>query len=148
MQAIRCCWSRSIAWQKASAWKNDHYRYGFLKDIPDQNWNHSIPTNCTVHYPQKEATGLLVKDADLWNYPFIARHSTVNEELKTRSFITHPHTSPEKGTAENKFGVRCRLFPKKTDYIKVTAKVARRVEKMLNERPLRKSTCQTPNAVI
>jgi hypothetical protein len=34
-----------------------------------------------------------------------ALHTTVYEELKTRSFFTHPFTSQEKGTVENRIGV-------------------------------------------
>ena len=42
-----------------------------------------------------------------------AAHATVNEELKTKSFFTHPYTSQEKGTVENRIGVLRRFFPKK-----------------------------------
>jgi transposase, IS30 family len=77
-----------------------------------------------------------------------ALHKTVNEELKTKSFFTHPYTSQEKGTVENRIGVLRRFFPKKTDFTKVTARQVSQVEKMLNERPVRKFNYQTPNAVF
>jgi len=77
-----------------------------------------------------------------------ALHSTVNEELKTKSFFTHPYTSQEKGTVENRIGVLRRFFPKKTDFTKVTARHVSRVEKMINERPVRKFNYKTPNAVF
>lgn len=77
-----------------------------------------------------------------------ALHATVNEELKTKSFFTHPYTSQEKGTVENRIGVLRRFFPKKTDFTKVTTKQVSRVEKMINERPVRKFNYQTPNAVF
>ncbi len=77
-----------------------------------------------------------------------ALHATVNEELKTKSFFTHPYTSQEKGTVENRIGVLRRFFPKKTDFTKVTAKQVSHVEKMINERPVRKFNYQTPNAVF
>jgi IS30 family transposase len=77
-----------------------------------------------------------------------ALHTTVNEELKTKSFFTHPYTSQEKGTVENRIGVLRRFFPKKTDFTKVTARQVSRVEKLINERPVRKFNYQTPNAVF
>lgn len=58
-----------------------------------------------------------------------ASHTTVNEELKIRSFFTHPYTSQEKGTVENRIGVLRRFFPKKTDFTQVTAKRVSQVEK-------------------
>lgn len=76
------------------------------------------------------------------------KHQKINHLLGTKSFFTHPYTSQEKGTVENRIGVIRRFFPKKTDFTKVTAKQVRRVEKMLNERPVRKFNYQTPNAVF
>ena len=77
-----------------------------------------------------------------------AAHSLVNETLNTKSFFTHPYTSQEKGTVENRIGVLRRFFPKKTDFTFVTTKQVRDVEKMINERPVRKFNYQTPNAVF
>jgi IS30 family transposase len=77
-----------------------------------------------------------------------ASHTRVNEELNIKSFFTHPYTSQEKGTVENRIGVLRRFFPKKTDFTKVTAKQVSQVEKMINERPVRKFNYQTPNAVF
>lgn len=77
-----------------------------------------------------------------------AAHSFVNETLKTKSFFTHPYTSQEKGTVENRIGVLRRFFPKKTDFATVTTRQIRKVEKMINERPVRKFNYQTPNAVF
>ncbi|GIV36813.1 MAG: hypothetical protein KatS3mg032_1192 [Cyclobacteriaceae bacterium] len=72
------------------------------------------------------------------NDPAYTQHSWVNEELKTKSFFTHPYNSQEKGTAENKIGVLRRLVPKTTDFTKVTARQVSRVEKMFHDRPVRK----------
>jgi len=58
-----------------------------------------------------------------------ALHSSVNEKLKIKSFFTHPYTSQEKGTVENRIGVLRRFFPKKTDFTQVTAKRVSQVEK-------------------
>lgn len=77
-----------------------------------------------------------------------AAHSLVNQTLNTKSFFTHPYTSQEKGTVENRIGVLRRFFPKRTDFTSVTKKQVRDVEKMINERPVRKFNYQTPNAVF
>lgn len=77
-----------------------------------------------------------------------ALHTTVSEELNIKSFFTHPYTSQEKGTVENRIGVLRRFFPKKTDFIQVTAKRVSQVEKIINKRPVRKFNYQTPNEVF
>jgi IS30 family transposase len=76
------------------------------------------------------------------------KHQKINEALGTKSFFTHPYTSQDKGTVENRIGVIRRFFPKKTDFTKVTTRQVRQVEKMINERPIRKFNYQTPNAVF
>ncbi len=81
------------------------------------------------------------------DYAF-AWHREVNKALDTKSFFTHPYTSQEKGTVENRIGVLRRFFPKKTDFTKVTPQQVNQVEKMINERPVRKFNYQTPNDVF
>lgn len=94
--------------------------------------------------PCKQWLKTMTYDNDL----AFASHTTVNEELQTKSFFTHPYTSQEKGTVENRIGVLRRFFPKKIDFTTVTTKQVRKVEKMINERPVRKFNYQTPNAVF
>jgi transposase, IS30 family len=77
-----------------------------------------------------------------------ALHQRVNDALKTKSFFTRPYTSQDKGTVENRIGVIRRFFPKKTDFTEVTTAQVRRVEKMINERPVRKFGYKTPNAMF
>lgn len=77
-----------------------------------------------------------------------SKHQKINEALKTKSFFTRPYTSQDKGTVENRIGVIRRFFPKKTDFTTVTAAQVKRVEKMINERPVRKFDYQTPNAMF
>lgn len=77
-----------------------------------------------------------------------AAHGVVNESLKTKSYFTHPYTSQEKGTVENRIGVLRRFFPKKTDFTNVTPRQVKKVEQIINERPVRKFGYQTPNAVF
>lgn len=75
-------------------------------------------------------------------------HSKVNEALETKSYFTRPYTSQDKGTVENRIGVIRRFFPKKLDLTSVSPKDIKKVEVMINERPVRKFDYQTPNAVF
>jgi IS30 family transposase len=75
-------------------------------------------------------------------------HHKINKALSTRSFFTHPYTSQEKGTVENRIGVLRRFFPKGTDFSKVHSQTVRRVQNIINRRPVRKFNYQTPDAVF
>lgn len=77
-----------------------------------------------------------------------AMHTMVNQQLKTKSFFTHPYTSQEKGTVENRIGVLRRFFPKQTDFSKVSTAKVKQVEKLINQRPVRKFNYLTPNEVF
>lgn len=76
------------------------------------------------------------------------RHESINKMLKTKSYFTHPYTSQEKGTVENRIGLLRRFFPKRTDFSKVTHDNVKKVEKLINNRPVRKFNYQTPNDVF
>jgi transposase, IS30 family len=92
--------------------------------------------------------GQWVKTFTYDNDMAFAQHQKVNEALKTKSFFTRPYTSQDKGTVENRIGVIRRFFPKKTDFTMITAAQVKRVEKMINERPVRKFDYRTPNAMF
>jgi transposase, IS30 family len=94
--------------------------------------------------PCKQWLKTLTYDNDL----AFAMHNKVNDELKTKSFFTHPYTSQEKGTVENRIGVIRRFFPKQTDFTKVTSYRVKRVENLINQRPVRKFNYQSPNDVF
>jgi IS30 family transposase len=77
-----------------------------------------------------------------------AEHLRVNKALQTKSYFTHPYSAQEKGTVENRIGVLRRFFPKKTDFSDVSIQRIKRVESLLNDRPVRKFKYQSPNAVF
>lgn len=77
-----------------------------------------------------------------------ADHMTIANTLNVATYFTRPYTSQDKGTVENRIGQLRRFFPKKTDLSIVTAKQVRRVEKLLNDRPVRKFNYKTPNQVL
>lgn len=77
-----------------------------------------------------------------------ANHLDVAEALNVDTYFTRPYTSQDKGTVENRIGQIRRFFPKKTDLSKVTNYQIKRVEQLLNERPVRKFNYQTPNQAL
>ena len=74
-------------------------------------------------------------------------HQEIANELNIKTFFTRPYTSQDKGSIENRNGVIRRFYPKKTDFNKVTAYDIKKVETMINNRPVRKFNYKTPNEV-
>jgi len=77
-----------------------------------------------------------------------ANHREVAEALNVDTYFTRPYTSQDKGTVENRIGQIRRFFPKKTDLSMVTVNQIKRVEQLLNDRPVRKFNYLTPNQVL
>ena len=77
-----------------------------------------------------------------------ADHMTVANALNADTYFTRPYTSQDKGTVENRIGQLRRFFPKKTDLSIVTDDQVKRVERLLNKRPVRKFNYKTPNQVL
>lgn len=71
-------------------------------------------------------------------------HLQTNEALGTRSYFCNPFHSWEKGTEENTIGLIRRVFPKKTDFSKVTNKEIKALERKLNTRPRKCLSFKTP----
>ena len=74
-------------------------------------------------------------------------HHEIAKELGVKTFFTRPYTSQDKGTIENRNGVIRRFYPKKTDFNEVSKKDIKKVEKKINNRPVRKFDYKTPNEV-
>lgn len=72
----------------------------------------------------------------------------VAKALDADTYFTRPYTSQDKGTVENRIGQLRRFFPKKTDLSIVTSDEVKRVERLLNNRPVRKFNYKTPNQVL
>jgi IS30 family transposase len=66
-------------------------------------------------------------------------------QLPVPTFFTHPYSSQEKGSVENRIGVIRMFFPKQTDFSLVNAQQVKAVENLLNNRPLRMFGYKTPN---
>lgn len=74
-------------------------------------------------------------------------HYQIAKKLQVKTFFTRPYTSQDKGSIENRNGVIRRFYPKKTDFNQVDAKDIKRVEKLINNRPIRKYGYKSANEV-
>lgn len=74
-------------------------------------------------------------------------HYEIAKKLCIQTYFTRPYTSQDKGSVENRNGVIRRFYPKKTDFNEVTSKEVKNVEKMINNRPIRKFKYKSANEV-
>ena len=77
-----------------------------------------------------------------------SQHEKIAEALNIKTYFTRPYTSQDKGTIENRNGVIRLFFPKKTDFNLVDKSEIRRVEKEINNRPIKKFGYLTPSEVF
>ena len=75
-------------------------------------------------------------------------HEKIAKALTLKTYFTRPYTSQDKGTIENKNGIIRMLYPKKTDFTSIDKKEIKKVEDLINERPVRKFKYKTPNEVF
>jgi len=85
-----------------------------------------------------------VKTVTLDNDPSFAHHHKLNK-AGIATFFTHPFSSQEKGSVENRIGVIRMFFPKKTDFKKIESAHVSKVQKLINERPMRMFKYLSPN---
>ena len=71
-------------------------------------------------------------------------HNQVTHQLNTKVFFCHPYSSQERGTNENRIGVIRQYFPKKSFLLDVTWYQLRKVEKEINNRPMKCLGWRTP----
>jgi IS30 family transposase len=100
-------------------------------------------THSLSHYP-KRVRKSITYDNGLEN----AQHQHVNQVLGTKSYFCAPYTSQEKGTVEHIAGLVRRIFPKRTNFDKVTPSQIQAVERWLNNRPMKCLKFLTPAEVF
>lgn len=91
------------------------------------------------------ASRIPVKTITFDNDLAFADHIWIAKQLKAKTYFTHPYSSQEKGTVENRIGVIRMFFPKKTDLNMISHGEIKRVENCINNRPVRKFNYRTPN---
>lgn len=69
------------------------------------------------------------------------------QDIGVKTFFTHPYSSQEKGSVENRIGLIRMHFPKKTDFKNVSHQKVKKVENWLNNRPMRMFDYRTPMEV-
>lgn len=84
-----------------------------------------------------------VKTITFDNDQSFAEHYRLHK-LGIKTFFTHPYSSQEKGSVENRIGLIRMFFSKKTDFSKVTEEEIKKVQNILNQRPLRLFNYKTP----
>lgn len=67
--------------------------------------------------------------------------------LGIETFFTHPYSSQEKGSVENRIGLIRMFFPKQTEFEKITSAQIKKVENLINNRPMRMFKYQSPNQI-
>ena len=80
------------------------------------------------------------------DYSF-ADHRWVAKKLYVKTYFTHPYTSQQKGSVENRIGQLRRFLPKGTDFTKVSDRYIKTLETKLNNRPMRMFEYLTPAQV-
>lgn len=87
-----------------------------------------------------------VKTVTLDNDQGFAHHYKLNKK-GIDTFFTHPNSSQEKGSVENRIGVIRMFFPKKTDFTLVNEQQIKKVEILINQRPMRMFNYKCPNEI-
>lgn len=67
-----------------------------------------------------------------------AGHKEIAEKHNVKTYFTRPYTSQDKGTVENRIGLIRRFLPKKTDLNLISEIRIREIEKLINNRRIRK----------
>lgn len=89
-----------------------------------------------------------IKTITFDNDKAFSNHLNIAKTLNAKTYFTRPYTSQDKGSVENRIGVIRRFFPKKTDLTKVTHNQVRKIQTLINNRPVRKFNYKTPNQVF
>jgi IS30 family transposase len=87
-----------------------------------------------------------VKTITFDNDQSFAEHYRMNKS-NIKTFFTHPYSSQEKGSVENRIGMIRMFFPKKTDFKNINSQQVKQVEQLINQRPMRLFNYKSPNEI-
>ena len=115
-----------------------------------KTWIRKLTTK-DASYVMKKLTAICVmignvKTVTLDNDQSFAQHYRLNQ-MGIDTFFTHPYSSQEKGSVENRIGIIRMFFPKKTDFTQVNNQQVNKVQKLINQRPMRMFNYKTPNQI-
>jgi IS30 family transposase len=77
-----------------------------------------------------------------------ADHHRIAQQLRVRIYFALPYRSWQRGTNENTNGLLRQIFPKRTDFTRISHQAVARAETLLNERPRKRLDYQTPAEVF
>lgn len=83
------------------------------------------------------------KTLTLDNDQSFAHHYRLHK-IGVKTYFTHPYSSQEKGSVENRIGLIRMHFPKQTDFKQVCHQQVKKLENWLNKRPMRMFGYQSP----
>lgn len=89
-----------------------------------------------------------IKTMTFDNDQAFSMHEEIAKELSLDTYFTKPYTSQDKGTIENRNGIIRIFYPKKTDFNTISKAQIKKVERKINNRPVRKFNYLTPNEVF
>lgn len=78
----------------------------------------------------------------------MADHEALTQKVQIKVFFAHKASPWERGTNENTNGLIRQFFPKGTDFSKISRREIKKAEKLLNGRPRKVLSWQTPNEVF
>lgn len=87
-----------------------------------------------------------VKTITLDNDQSFAEHYKLNK-MEIQTFFTHPYSSQEKGSVENRIGLIRMFFPKQTVFSEITYQKVQQVQKIINNRPMRMFNYKSPKEI-
>lgn len=88
-----------------------------------------------------------VKTLTFDNDQSFARHYHLHR-MGIKTFFTHPYSSQEKGSVENRIGLIRMFFPKQTQFENISTQQIKNVQNLINNRPLRMFNYKTPNELF
>ena len=86
----------------------------------------------------------LLKSLTYDNGVEMTAHKEFTRRTSMSVYFAHPYSSWERGTNENTNGLIRRIYPKKTDFTRITEKELKEVELLLNTRPRKVLGWKTP----
>ena len=113
-----------------------------INKIESKKPDHIMKLIMTIYQGDKN-----IKTMTFDNDQAFGLHHKIAKKLCIKTFFTRPYTSQDKGSVENRNGVIRRFYPKKTNFNEVTSKEVKTVEKMINNRPIRKFNYKSANEV-
>ena len=116
-------------------------RYTKIQKLERKNANHSKQAIVKSFW---NTPGHLIKSFTYDNGAENCGHQFVNYKLKTKSYFCRPYHSWERGSVENVIGLIRRIYPKKTQFDKITVYQVEALQYWLNHRPKKCLGFKTP----